>query len=64
MNLYAKQKPSHKYRKQTSDYQTEEGSGEGQIRARGQEVQTTIYKIDEVQTTIYKIDKGIIVIIL
>ena len=35
MNAYAKQKQTHKYRKQTSGYQTEEGSGGGTNQGYG-----------------------------
>ena len=35
MNVYAKWKQTHRYRKQTSGYQRGEGSGEGQIRGMG-----------------------------
>ena len=34
MNI-TKQKQTHRYREQTSDYQCREGSGEGQRRGRG-----------------------------
>ena len=36
-----------RYRKQTYDYQREEGRGEGQIRGMGLRYSTTIYKIDK-----------------
>ena len=32
INVYAKQKQSHRYRKQTCSHQGGEGEGEGQIR--------------------------------
>ena len=35
MNVYAKQKPIHRYRKQPCGFQRGEGSGEGQIRGMG-----------------------------
>ena len=35
MNVYAKQKQTHRYRKQTCGYQRGEGRGEGQIRGVG-----------------------------
>ena len=35
MNVYAKWKQTHRYRKQTSGYQRGEGRGEGQIRGMG-----------------------------
>ena len=35
MNLYAKQKQTHRYRKLTCGYQRGEGMGEGQIRGLG-----------------------------
>ena len=35
MNGYAKQKQTHRYRKQTSGYQWGEGKREGQIRGMG-----------------------------
>ena len=35
MNIYAKQKQTHRYRKQTCGYQRGEGNGEGQIRSLG-----------------------------
>ena len=35
MSVYAKQKQTHRYRKQTYGYQREEGSREGQIRGIG-----------------------------
>ena len=35
MNIYAKQKQTHRHRKQTSSYQRGEGSREGQIRGMG-----------------------------
>ena len=35
MNVYLKQKQTHRYRKQTSGYQREEEKGEGQIRGMG-----------------------------
>ena len=35
MNAYAKQKQTHRYRKQTCHYQRGEGSGEGHIRGIG-----------------------------
>ena len=35
MNVYAKQKQTHGYRKQTSGYQIGDGRGEGQIRGMG-----------------------------
>ena len=34
-NVYAKQKQTHRYRKQTNGYQRGEGKGEGQIRGMG-----------------------------
>ena len=34
-NVYARQKQTHRYRKQTCGYQRREGSGEGQIRGMG-----------------------------
>ena len=35
MNVYAKQKQTYSYRKQTSGYQRGQGSGEGQFRGMG-----------------------------
>ena len=35
MNVYAKQKQTHRYRKQTCAYQREEGKGEEHIRGMG-----------------------------
>ena len=35
MNVYAKQKHAHRYRKQTSSYQRGEGRREGQITCMG-----------------------------
>ena len=35
MNVYAKQKQTHRCRKQTCGYQRGEGRGEGQIRGMG-----------------------------
>ena len=35
MNLYTKEKQSHRHIKQTYDYQRGEGAGEGQIRSIG-----------------------------
>ena len=35
MNVYAKQKQTHRYRKQTCGYRREEASTEGQIRGLG-----------------------------
>ena len=46
MNVYAKQKQTHRYRKQTSGYQQVEGRREGQLGVWNQEVQTAIYIID------------------
>ena len=41
MNVYPKQKETHRYKKQTCGYQ----KGEGEIR--GMDLQTTMYKIDK-----------------
>ena len=49
MNVYAKQKQTHRYRKQTSGYQKGEWRGEGQIRGMGLTDTTTMYKIDKQQ---------------
>ena len=35
MNLYAKQKQTHRYRKKPSGYQRGEGRGEGKIKGMG-----------------------------
>ena len=43
MNVYAKQKESHRYRKHTSGYQREEGGGQGQIR--GMRLRDTNYYV-------------------
>ena len=53
MNVYAKQKHTHSYRKQTNSYQRGEGSGEGaKLGIWAQEIQTSMYKIDEQQSHI------------
>ena len=44
-----KKKHTHRYREQTSDYQSGEGQGEGQDRVGEQEVQTTVYEINKLQ---------------
>ena len=35
MNLYTKQKQTHRHRKQTNGYQMGQGGGEGQTRSLG-----------------------------
>ena len=48
VNVYAKQKKTHKFRKQTSGYPKEEGRGERHIR--GMRLRdTNYYKIDKQQ---------------
>ena len=48
MNLYTKQKQTHRHRKQTHDYQRGKGVRD-KLGAWDQQIQTTIYKIDEQQ---------------
>ena len=47
MNIYEKQKYTHRLRKQTSGYQRGKGRGEGQPRGMGLTDRTTMYKIDQ-----------------
>ena len=59
MNLFTKQKQTHRHRKQTHGYQRGKdvvGRGD-KLGVWDQQIQTTIYKIGKQQTTIYKIDK-------
>ena len=47
MNIYEKQKQTHRLRKQTSGYQRGKGRGEGQLWGMGLTARTTMYKIDK-----------------
>ena len=49
MNVYAKQKQTHRYRKQTCGYQRKERSREEQVRGVRLQIQTIIYKVDKQQ---------------
>ena len=50
MNLFTKQKQTHRYRKQTYGYQRGKGGGEGGINQEfGVHIHTTIYKIGKQQ---------------
>ena len=46
MNVYAKQKQTYSYRKQTSGYQRGKVSGRDKLGIWDQHTHTTIYKID------------------
>ena len=60
MNVSAKQKQSHRYRKQTSGYHMGERSGEGQFR--GREFRDTNYYIKQISDK--DVAQGITVITL
>ena len=47
MNLFIKQKKSHRYRKQTYSYQREKGIGRDKLGACDYQIQTTKYKIEK-----------------
>ena len=49
MNVYAKQKETHRLVNRPSGYQRGEGSGEGKIRGTGLRDINTMYKIDKQQ---------------
>ena len=49
MDVYAKQKQTHRCRKQACGYQRGEGKREGQIKGMGLQIQTTVYKTDKQQ---------------
>ena len=49
MNLFTKQRKTHRLKKQTYGYQREEGQGRDELGVWDQQIQTSIYK--------YKIDK-------
>ena len=48
MNLYTKQKQTHRHRKQTYGYQRGKG-GRDKLGVRDQQIQTTIHEIDKQQ---------------
>ena len=56
MNLYTKQKQTHRHRKQTYGYEREEG-GRDKLRVWDLQMQTTTHKTDK---KIYCIAQGII----
>ena len=47
MNVYTKQKQTHRYRKQTYGYQRGDGRVRDKLEVWDQQIQTTIYKIDK-----------------
>ena len=47
MNLFMKQKQTHRQRKQTYAYQRGKGVGWDKLGVWDQHIQTTIYKIDK-----------------
>ena len=49
MNLFPKQKETHRLQRQTYGYQTGKGVGEGKLGVWDQQIQTTRYKIDKQQ---------------
>ena len=49
MNLFTKQKQTHRHRKQTYGYQGGKGVREDKLGVRDQQIQTTIFKIDKQQ---------------
>ena len=50
MNLYTKQKQTHRHRKQTYDYQRWKGEGKrDELVVRDSQIQTIIHKIDKAQ---------------
>ena len=49
MNLFAKQKQTHRHRKQTYGYQKGKGVGRDKLGSWDQQIQTTICKIDKQQ---------------
>ena len=59
MNLHAKQKQTHRHRKQTYGHQRGEGVGEGQIRTMGL-TDTKYYTYNRRAKKIYCIAQGII----
>ena len=49
MNLFMKQKQTHRHRKQTYGYQRGKGVGGDKLGVWDQQIQTTMYKIDKQQ---------------
>ena len=49
MNLFTKQKQTHRYRKQTYGYQRGMGGGRDKLGVWDQQIHTTIYEIDKQQ---------------
>ena len=49
MNLFTKQKQTHRHRKQTYGYQVGKGGGRDKLGVWDQQIHTTIYKVDKQQ---------------
>ena len=49
MNVFTKQKQTHRKRRQTYGYQEERGLGRDKLGVWDQQIQTTIYKIEKQQ---------------
>ena len=49
MNLYTKQKQTHRHRKQIYSHQSGKEGGKDKLGVRDEQIQTTIHKIDKQQ---------------
>ena len=53
MSLFTKQKQTHRYRKQTYDYQRGKGKGRDKLGVWDQQIHTTVYTINNNKDLLY-----------